>query len=174
MLNGGSGLLQPPDDHGHQHERSEQDEQQGQGHGLGGGWIGTGTIIESLDSVMAIPVFVYGTLLRGQANHHWLTGAAFLGEASLAGVRLFDLGPFPMAVPGDGLVWGELYGVDDAGLERLDRLEGAPRLYERQWRSLSDGRSAWVYLGRARQVRFVAPIEDGRWRGRRSWGRPPG
>jgi len=43
-------------------------------------------------------VFVYGSLKRQQANHAWLDAAAWLGEAQLAGVQLFDLGPFPMAV----------------------------------------------------------------------------
>jgi gamma-glutamylcyclotransferase (GGCT)/AIG2-like uncharacterized protein YtfP len=108
-------------------------------------------------------VFVYGTLRRGQANHSWLAGAHWLGEASLRGAVLHDLGPFPMAVPGDGLVLGELYGVDAATLARLDRLEGHPRLYERRWLVLEDGREAWVYLGRPRQVRFVPALPDGRW-----------
>lgn len=109
------------------------------------------------------PVFVYGTLRRGQANHAWLAGARWLGEASLRGAVLHDLGPFPMAVPGDGLVWGELYGVDAATLARLDHLEGHPRLYERHWLRLEDGRQAWVYLGRPRQVRFVPALPEGRW-----------
>lgn len=108
-------------------------------------------------------VFVYGTLRRGQANHGWLAGARWLGEASLRGAVLHDLGPFPMAVPGDGVVRGELYGLDATTLARLDRLEGHPRLYERRWLALEDGREAWVYLGRPRQVRFVPALPDGRW-----------
>jgi gamma-glutamylcyclotransferase (GGCT)/AIG2-like uncharacterized protein YtfP len=110
-------------------------------------------------------VFVYGTLKRGHPNHHWLAGAAFLGEARLPGAVLHDLGPFPMAIRGQGCVWGEVFGVDAARLARLDGLEGAPRLYERHVMGLADGRRAWVYLGRPRQVRFVRRIEDGVWRG---------
>jgi gamma-glutamylcyclotransferase (GGCT)/AIG2-like uncharacterized protein YtfP len=110
-------------------------------------------------------VFVYGTLKRGQRNHHWLAGARFLGEAELAGVVLHDLGPFPMAVEGSGLCRGEVYGVDGPGLARLDMLEGYPRLYDRQRRNLVDGRQAWVYLGRPRQVRHAPPLVDGSWRG---------
>lgn len=126
-------------------------------------------------------VFVYGSLKRGQPNHHWLTDAVWLGEASLDGVQLFDLGPFPMAVaispsqPG-GLhpVRGELYRVDGAILKRLDRLEAAPRLFERHWLPLSDGANAWVYLGRASQVRHAARIPGGHWEGPRlaRWRRP--
>jgi gamma-glutamylcyclotransferase (GGCT)/AIG2-like uncharacterized protein YtfP len=111
-------------------------------------------------------VFVYGTLKRGHGNHHWMAGAAFLGEARLPGAVLHDLGPFPMAIRGDGVVWGEVYGIDANVLSRLDGLEGYPRLYERHVMALADGRRAWVYLGRPRQVRFVPRIEDGLWRGR--------
>jgi gamma-glutamylcyclotransferase (GGCT)/AIG2-like uncharacterized protein YtfP len=110
-------------------------------------------------------VFVYGTLKRGHGNHHWLLDAPFLGEAVLPDVVLHDLGPFPMAVPGEGVVRGEVYGVDAAGLARLDRLEGYPRLYDRRPLPLADGRQAWVYLGRPHQVRHVSAIADGCWLG---------
>ena len=115
-------------------------------------------------------VFVYGTLKRGQGNHHWLAEAVFLGESTLSGAVLHDLGPFPMAIEGEGAVQGEVYGVDAAGLARLDRLEGHPRLYGRRLMALADGRAAWVYLGRRRQVRNVPPIADGCWRGPRGGG----
>ncbi|MEB3322820.1 MAG: gamma-glutamylcyclotransferase family protein [Synechococcaceae cyanobacterium] len=108
-------------------------------------------------------VFVYGTLKRGHGNHHWLAGARFAGEAVLPGAVLHDLGPFPMAVPGEGRIHGEVYAVDGGILAALDCLEGCPRLYQREQRALADGRPAWVYLGRARQVRHVPPIGSGRW-----------
>ena len=37
-------------------------------------------------------VFVYGTLRRGEHNHHWLEGCRWLGEAELPGAVLHDLG----------------------------------------------------------------------------------
>ena len=125
-------------------------------------------------------VFVYGSLKRDQPNHHWLAGAAWLGEASLEGVQLFDLGPFPMAValpPSQQAcdpLRGELYWVNGSTLDRLDQLEGAPRLFQRHWMPLNDGRSAWVYLGRARQVRHAPQILSGHWMGPRlaRWRRP--
>ncbi len=127
-------------------------------------------------------VFVYGSLKRDQPNHHWLAGAAWLGEACLDGVQLFDLGPFPMAVamapslPGGSPLRGELYRVDGATLQRLDQLEGAPRLFRRHWLPLCDGRSAWTYLGRAAQVRHAPPLPSGHWEGPRQarWRRPEG
>lgn len=108
-------------------------------------------------------VFVYGTLKRGEKNHHWLEGASWQGEAELSGVLLHDLGPFPMAVIGDGTAIGEVYAVDEPGLARLDELEGYPRLYDRQMLSLNDGRQAWVYLGRLRQVRHAPLVVGGSW-----------
>jgi gamma-glutamylcyclotransferase (GGCT)/AIG2-like uncharacterized protein YtfP len=108
-------------------------------------------------------VFVYGTLKRGEKNHHWLEGASWQGEAELSGVLLHDLGPFPMAVIGDGTAIGEVYAVEERGLARLDELEGYPRLYDRQMLSLNDGRQAWVYLGRPRQVRDAPLVVGGSW-----------
>jgi gamma-glutamylcyclotransferase (GGCT)/AIG2-like uncharacterized protein YtfP len=108
-------------------------------------------------------VFVYGTLKRGASNHAWLAGSRWLGEACLPGLVLHDLGPFPMAVLGAGTVYGELYGVDAAGLARLDQLEGYPRLYDRQLLPLADGSRAWVYLGRPRQVRHAPVLASGHW-----------
>lgn len=124
-----------------------------------------------------IPVFVYGTLRRGQGNHHLLAEAGWGGEQELPGARLHDLGPFPMAIataataatdttatatPADS-VQGELWWVDGATLEQLDRLEGHPRLYERHWLALASGQVAWVYLGRPRQVRHAPVLPHGRW-----------
>jgi len=108
-------------------------------------------------------LFVYGTLKRGLTNHHHLGGARFVAEAWMDGVALHDLGPFPMAVAGDGHAVGELYRVDGDQLARLDRFEGVPRLYERRLRPLSDGRQAWIYLGRPRQVRHSPRLAGGRW-----------
>lgn len=127
------------------------------------------TNAEGADS--AALVFVYGTLKRGQANHHLLKGGRWQGRAALAGLALYDLGPFPMAIAnGDATSWleGEVYAVGTELLDRLDRFEGVPRLYERQAHTLADGRTVWVYVGRARQVRQVRRIRSGCWTGPRS------
>jgi gamma-glutamylcyclotransferase (GGCT)/AIG2-like uncharacterized protein YtfP len=108
-------------------------------------------------------LFVYGTLKRGQANHGRLQGARWLGEAILDGARLFDLGPFPMAIAGEGHVAGELYAVAFSALPALDAFEGCPRLYQRHWLTLVDGREAWTYLGQPRQVRHGRRLAGGQW-----------
>lgn len=116
-------------------------------------------------------VFAYGTLKRGQPNHHQLAGSRFCGEAELPGLALYDLGPFPMAIPSDNphhRLHGELFAVSASTLAALDRFEGAPRLYQRQSHQLSDGRAVWVYVGQPRQVRHVAQLVSGQWRGRRA------
>jgi gamma-glutamylcyclotransferase (GGCT)/AIG2-like uncharacterized protein YtfP len=71
-------------------------------------------------------VFVYGTLRKGGVRAMKLVAPTSreLGEAQLRG-RLFDLGAFPglQIDPEAHVVHGELYGVDDAALERLDEIE---------------------------------------------------
>lgn len=108
-------------------------------------------------------LFVYGTLKRGQSNHGRLQGARWLGKATLEGAVLYDLGPFPMAIAGDGWVAGELYAVAWADLPQLDAFEGCPRLYQRRWLPLADGRQAWAYLGQPHHVRHVKRLPGGHW-----------
>lgn len=78
-------------------------------------------------------VFVYGTLMRGEANHeYYLTDESFKGNASASGFEMYDIGAFPGIVPGDGVIPGEIYEVDDETLQRLDYLEGEGSLYIRE------------------------------------------
>lgn len=79
-------------------------------------------------------LFIYGSLLRDCRNHPHLDGATFVDRTQRRReYRLLDLIGYPGLVPG-GLtaVLGELYDVDDALLERLDRFEGVPHLFERR------------------------------------------
>jgi gamma-glutamylcyclotransferase (GGCT)/AIG2-like uncharacterized protein YtfP len=113
-------------------------------------------------------LFVYGTLMRGLPLHGVLLagGAAFLGPATVS-ARLFDLGPYPAAVPdASGIVRGELYRIGDPSLwARLDSLEGSQyHRRESRVRLTGDrGAIAHVYwyvgpLGRA------VPIRNGDYR----------
>lgn len=91
---------------------------------------------------MATHLFVYGTLMKGFANHRVLVelGAERLGTARTTAPRtLVDLGPYPALLPelaerdaGSRPVEGELYAVGDDALVELDRFEGAPELYRRE------------------------------------------
>ncbi|MBZ0273671.1 gamma-glutamylcyclotransferase [bacterium] len=93
-------------------------------------------------------LFVYGTLKRGQRNHHLMREARFLGEAVTAPqYTLLDLGSFPGMIPsGNTAVHGELYEVGPELMARLDRHEGVPRFYVRVPILLCEGNSAESYI----------------------------
>ena len=117
---------------------------------------------------MSTTVFVYGTLKRGGRNHHLLAGQEFLGEArTLPRYRLYDKGPYPCLVeePGHGrAVEGELWRVDEPTLARLDRLEGAPNLFDRRAVSLEGFTGpvvTYVYQGDVSRMKDGGP----RWPG---------
>ncbi|MDL0430447.1 gamma-glutamylcyclotransferase family protein [Marinobacter sp. TBZ242] len=113
-------------------------------------------------------VAVYGTLKSGYSNHQLLDKACYIGSDRLTGVTLYNLGPYPGALPkpSDG-VWVEVYAVDDQLLAMLDRLEDYdPRaektsLYLRKKVQTRHGQ-AWVYLYN-RPVRSGQRIHSGNW-----------
>lgn len=72
-------------------------------------------------------VLVYGTLKRGGRFHGALENSTYLGDVTLSGVRMFDLGSFPGIKYSGGandFVHCEQYEVDDTTLAVLDRIEG--------------------------------------------------
>jgi gamma-glutamylcyclotransferase (GGCT)/AIG2-like uncharacterized protein YtfP len=104
-------------------------------------------------------VFVYGTLRRGRVNHFLLETSNFIGEAAtLRPYWMITTGGFPVvldAVPADFgfpplAVAGEIYHVDDATLEQLDRLEAEGRAYDRKVTDVYEGGhrvQAQIYVG---------------------------
>jgi gamma-glutamylcyclotransferase (GGCT)/AIG2-like uncharacterized protein YtfP len=120
-------------------------------------------------------VFVYGTLLSGERNHHLLERARLVGEARTEPLfSLYDLGPFPGLVPrGSQMVAGEVYEVDEPTLAALDRLEAHPDFYRRVSVSVDDGTSAQAYLLTIEQVRGRPIIASGNWRTRHEGRWPP-
>lgn len=124
-------------------------------------------------------MFVYGTLRAGQRNEwRWTEAETARVEAEVSGFDLLDSGwDFPYAVPGRGVVTGEV--VFHAGgqlwadaVELCDRLEGfRPRdpdgsVYVRRAvpATLVDGRvrQVWMYVADARFVEG-SPIASGDW-----------
>jgi gamma-glutamylcyclotransferase (GGCT)/AIG2-like uncharacterized protein YtfP len=114
------------------------------------------------------PLFVYGTLLSGEVNHHLLAGARFLGEAESApAFELVDLGSFPGLVSGFATaVQGELYAVPPPLLAVLDDFEGHPRFYRRHRIRLGHGVLAEAYLLDREQTASLPRISSGSWRAR--------
>ncbi len=113
------------------------------------------------DARISEHLFVYGSLRRdaGHAMHRVLArDASLVGEGSVAG-RIYDLGPYPGAVPfSDGSrVHGEVYRLHRPAstLAKLDRYEGCgplddpPHRFERAHGHvrLDSGETltAWVY-----------------------------
>lgn len=109
-------------------------------------------------------VFVYGTLLRGECNHHLLAGAEYLGpHRTQPGFALVLLGSYPGLIRGgQDAVYGEVYAVDRLILARLDQLEAYPIEYDRQLIPTPYG-SAWVYLYRG-PIAGRKMIRGGDWR----------
>jgi molybdenum cofactor guanylyltransferase len=111
-------------------------------------------------------IFVYGTLLAGESNHRLLANAEFLGADSLANAQLYDLGEYPMILPGVGIVVGEVYRVTAEILAELDVLEEHPQVYFRGQIILESGRSSQVYWGRSQYTINCPGITCGDWRQR--------
>ncbi|MCB2184960.1 MAG: gamma-glutamylcyclotransferase [Deltaproteobacteria bacterium] len=125
-------------------------------------------------------IFVYGTLLEGQRNHHFITADRHIAppqEARLPGL-LYDFGAFPGYWPEkDGWVWGQLWEVDDLDeiLVKLDVLEGfygwdqPDNFYRRELREVELAPRggellAWTYCLCERPLKPA--IKSGDWRRR--------
>lgn len=111
-------------------------------------------------------IFVYGTLLRGESNHHLLMDARFLGAALTEPVfSLFDLGGFPAMSPqGCTSIVGEVYEVSQEVLVAIDRLEGNPNWYTRTAITLVGGMTAETYVMKPNQVEGRPLIHSGNWK----------
>jgi gamma-glutamylaminecyclotransferase len=110
-------------------------------------------------------IFVYGTLLRGEANHAQLGPAQYLAEAETAPrYELVDMGHYPALLEGGtDAIRGELYEVPDSWLAHLDVFEDVPTLYERKDIAL-EGSQALGYVMK-REVAGTAPrVASGDWR----------
>ncbi len=138
------------------------------------------------DRIMAdwTDVFVYGTLLQGESNHFYLESGIRVGDDTLAGFWMFDLGPYPMIVAQtdlpqlsgsqptqiktltQGIISGEHYRIPVSLLARLDDLEDHPHEYRRQWVRLGSGSEAWVYVGRVDLIKGSQVMASGHWRQR--------
>ena len=78
-------------------------------------------------------VFVYGTLMRGQANHDsFLEEDWYDGTGTACGFDMYDIGCYPGIIKGNGDVAGELYEVPAESIKALDELEGEGSLYLRE------------------------------------------
>lgn len=101
-------------------------------------------------------VLVYGTLMKGERNAHFLDeadlidGDVITAEASYLMQQFNSSSSKGKATPGvqrgSYKMRGELYQVNEEQLIELDRLEQNGVRYEREVVSLQDGRKAWLYV----------------------------
>ncbi|MDF2719046.1 MAG: hypothetical protein K0R28_5971 [Paenibacillus sp.] len=127
-----------------------------------------------------IRVFVYGTLMTGEANHG--VAAPYVHSVETGAVRgtLFDAGPYPALVAdlaedgrGSSVVHGEWLTVTDSALSAMDALEDyygpgdARNDYERVWIcDIDEARAGWAYVWN--DSRGCPQIRSGNWRKRKS------
>lgn len=94
-------------------------------------------------------VFVYGTLKDGYCNHRLLKDCSYVPAIAMK-VDLYAGHDYPFAKKGDGIVFGELYEVDDNIIKKIDMLEGHPNYYRRELIDVFDDKynlkQAWIYL----------------------------
>lgn len=120
------------------------------------------------------PVFVYGTLLKGQRNNPRMDGGVFMGKWQTVESYLMSAGSYRgsrMSVPyvHSGVpvdqVKGELYFVDDDHLAHIDLLEGHPTWYHREgiWIQKRGAErmkmKAYIYFNERTQGKYH--VEDG-------------
>ncbi|MEM1600103.1 MAG: gamma-glutamylcyclotransferase [Sulfolobaceae archaeon] len=68
-------------------------------------------------------IFVYGSLRYGFELHHIIAKSRFVGLGYIEGYEMYDLGNYPGVIKGDGIVWGEVYEIDDNLIKFLDEVE---------------------------------------------------
>lgn len=119
----------------------------------------------TLAGIMPTRVFVYGTLRRGESNHHLLAAAVFVRDARTPpGYTLYAFEGHPgMGDGGTDAITGECFDVDDATLAALDALEDHPRWYQRRPLVLDDGETVHAYVLPPHFTRQRAVIPGGDW-----------
>jgi gamma-glutamylcyclotransferase (GGCT)/AIG2-like uncharacterized protein YtfP len=118
-------------------------------------------------------VFVYGTLRKGESNHHLLEKAERVAEQCWTYGEMYDTGHGYPAISqsNNSLIYGELYCVSDEELKHLDVLEdyvegGTDNLYNRNKQTIhTDTRTmeAFVYIANDYQL-LQTPITSGDWK----------
>ena len=118
-----------------------------------------------------VQIIAYGTLMTGESNHRFCRNAVSIQPCTIQGT-LYDTGwGFPaFALCGDNTVKAELIEIPIEDWEGVDRLEGYPRMYDRQLipATLPDNSTveAWVYVMNElpKQAKVIA---GGDWKNRK-------
>ncbi len=110
-------------------------------------------------------LFVYGTMLEGEADHATLGDAPCLGPANTAaGYALVEFRAMAGLVErGISRVYGQLYSVSYETLRACDKLRDHPNRYHRKELVLEGGTRAHCYLLHTEQARGLRRIRHGDW-----------
>ncbi len=121
------------------------------------------------------PLFVYGTL-RPPRNDTALGDSRYYARiadyvvahqpATLAAADLYDLGSYPAATPGQGVLQGDLLTLDPAALPITDSIEGHPTFFRRQRvtvQTANGNAAAWIYWAPPGLTVRQRRIENGDW-----------
>jgi len=116
---------------------------------------------------MHVWLFVYGTLMRAESAHELLGPSRFIAQARTEpAFTLVDLGHYPgLVAGGSDRVVGEIWEVSRGAIDRLDRYEEVPEVYERRTLELGT-RRAQAYVLRAEHAAGKPRIASGDWRRR--------
>ncbi|BAP55003.1 hypothetical protein THII_0706 [Thioploca ingrica] len=115
-------------------------------------------------------IFVYGTLKKGQINHHLLCGPRGSSRiaplpATAPGIVLHAGPHYPLAIRGQGQAIGEVYTITESVLKKLDVLENHPNDYHREITPviMAQGHRllVWIYLHN--QAYYYPKITTGLW-----------
>ncbi|WP_295723523.1 gamma-glutamylcyclotransferase [uncultured Methanobrevibacter sp.] len=93
-------------------------------------------------------VFVYGTLMSDECNHKYLSNSAYLGQGTIEGYEMYNVGWFPAIIEGGNLIIGELYQVPINDLPAIDHLEGEGTFYLKKCETVKDteGKTSFAYI----------------------------
>ena len=93
-------------------------------------------------------LFVYGTLMRGEFNHHYLSNSHYVDSATIKGYDMYSLGSFPAITMGDNLIIGELYEVSQEDMQLIDELEGEGHFYYKKCETVTvrDGKTSFAFV----------------------------
>jgi gamma-glutamylcyclotransferase (GGCT)/AIG2-like uncharacterized protein YtfP len=69
-------------------------------------------------------LIAYGSFRYGFELHHLVKKHRFVGRGYVEGYELYDLGGYPGAIKGDGVVVGDVYEIDERTLKLMDEIEG--------------------------------------------------
>ena len=113
-------------------------------------------------------VFVYGTLKRGFPNHHYMTGATYIGDARTVDAYPLVVGgtwftPYLIPETGDGhRVKGEIWDVPEPMMPALDQLESVhlPNGYRRKviavvFEGTGERTEAWAYFRERQHITVI-------------------